>query len=88
MAIGDNMIIYNTTGQEQKKNDAADEMDSAGLQMLLLARYEARKASKAVCEVTHSLAVIGAPDSPSLYGMAMYLGDPMAFPAKKYSTDK
>ncbi len=51
-----------------------DEMDTAGFQLLLLAKREAMQANKALCLVSHSRATLEVLD---LYNMAAYFGDPL-----------
>lgn len=50
------------------------EMDTAGFQVLCLAKREAAKNGKALHLVSHSAAVLEVMD---LYNMAAYFGDPM-----------
>lgn len=61
------------------------EMDSAGFQLLLLAKREAIKAGKSLRLSGHSKAVTELID---LYNMAGYFGDPMVIPAEDRSPGK
>jgi ABC-type transporter Mla MlaB component len=56
------------------------EMDTAGFQVLLLAKREALKFNKTVRLTAHSKAVTELLD---LYNMASYFGDPMVIPARE-----
>jgi ABC-type transporter Mla MlaB component len=56
------------------------EMDTAGFQLLLLAKREAANAGKTLRIGAHSKAVTELLD---LYNMAGYFGDPLVIPAKE-----
>ncbi len=91
--ICEDMTIYNAAVQKQMLLEAlaecdeldldlsqVAEMDTAGFQVLLLAKREALKAGKAVNLSAHSKAVTELLD---LYNMASYFGDPMVIPASE-----
>ena len=93
ITISENMTIYNAAAQKLILLDAltqceeldldlsqVSEMDTAGFQVLLLAKREALKANKIVRMTAHSKAVTELLD---LYNMASYFGDPMVIPAKE-----
>jgi ABC-type transporter Mla MlaB component len=61
------------------------EMDTAGFQVLLLAKRDALKDNKIVRMTAHSKAVTELLD---LYNMASYFGDPMVIPAKERAAGK
>ena len=97
-AINEDMTIYNAAAQKQMLLDAlancqeldldlsqVGEMDTAGFQLLMLAKREALKANKTVRLTAHSKAVTELLD---LYNMASYFGDPMVIPAKERAADK
>ena len=94
MSIDEDMTIYNAAAQKQMLLEALSaceeldldlsqvgEMDTAGFQVLLLAKREALKAGKTVRLTAHSKAVTGLLD---LYNMASYFGDPMVIPAREH----
>ena len=96
MNINENMTIYNATAQKQMLLEALEncqeldldlsqvsEMDTAGFQVLLLAKREALKANKTVRLTAHSKVVTELLD---LYNMASYFGDPMVIPAQENAT--
>ena len=96
MNINENMTIYNATAQKQRLLEAlgncqeldldlsqVSEMDTAGFQVLLLAKREALKANKTVRLTAHSKVVTELLD---LYNMASYFGDPMVIPAQENAT--
>ena len=56
------------------------EMDTAGLQLLILLKREAQKAGKQATIVAHSQAVRSVIDFCNL---AAYLGDPLVIPARE-----
>lgn len=56
------------------------EMDTAGLQLLILLKREAQKAGKKATVVAHSQAVRSVIDFCNL---AAYLGDPLVIPARE-----
>jgi anti-anti-sigma factor len=89
--IKEDMTIYNAARQKDMLLKALDgcqeldidlsqvgEMDTAGFQLLLLAKREAIKADKALRLTGHSKAVT---DLLDLYDMASYFGDPVIIPA-------
>ena len=96
MNINENMTIYNATAQKQRLLEAlgncqeldldlsqVSEMDTAGFQVLLLAKREALKANKTVRLTAHSKVVTELLD---LYNMASHFGDPMVIPAQENAT--
>ena len=91
ITINEDMTIYNAATQKPMLLEAladcqeldldlsqVSEMDTAGFQVLLLAKREALKANKTVRLTAHSKAVTELLD---LYNMASYFGDPMVLPA-------
>lgn len=98
VAIKDDMTIYNALSQKIQLLDAfaeceeldldlsqVGEMDSAGFQLLILAKREALNAGKRLRLVAHSKAVTELLD---LYHMASYFGDPMVIPANEQTVRK
>jgi anti-anti-sigma factor len=96
--IKEDMTIYNAGKQKTMLLKALEgcqeldidlsqvgEMDSAGFQLLLLAKREAIKADKSLRLSGHSKAVTELID---LYNMAGYFGDPMIIPAEDRATGK
>ena len=92
MPISEDMTIYNAATQKILLLDAlsdcqeldidlsqVSEMDTAGFQVLLLAKREALKANKTMRLTAHSKAVTELLD---LYNMGGYFGDPMVLTAK------
>jgi anti-sigma B factor antagonist len=95
ISINEDMTIYNAAVQKLMLLEALDgceeldldlsqvgEMDTAGFQILLLAKREATKANKTVRLTAHSKAVTELLD---LYHMASYFGDPMVITAKEHA---
>jgi anti-anti-sigma factor len=92
LSIKDDMTIYNaaslretlmgycTPGTEELQLDlsAVNEMDSAGLQLLLLLKAEAQKRGFSLRLLRHSEAVI---EVFELLKLGMYFGDPIVIPA-------
>jgi anti-anti-sigma factor len=87
LIIEEDMTIYNAAAQKDQFLQAlagcneldldllkVNEMDSAGFQILLLAKREAIKADKSVRLTAHSKAVTEILD---LFNMASYFGDPI-----------
>lgn len=98
IAISEDMTIYNAMAQKPQLLDALNscdeldldlsqvgEMDTAGFQILLLAKREALKAGKTIRLTAHSKAVT---DLLDLYNMASYFGDPLVIPAKEHAAGK
>lgn len=56
------------------------EMDSAGMQLLLLAKREAGRQGKTLRLASHSPAIVEMLD---FFNMAAYFGDPMVIPARQ-----
>lgn len=90
--LADALTIYNATAMKQVLLDPlgqaseleldlsqVEEMDSAGLQLLVLLKREAGAAGKRVNLSGHSAAVIRVFD---LYNMAAYFGDPLVISAE------
>ncbi len=91
IAIADDLTIYNALAQKQTLLDALDatgkleldlsqvgEIDTAGLQLLILLKKEAQRAGKCVSIVAHSQAVSSLID---FCNMAADFGDPLVIPA-------
>ena len=91
LSLTEDLTIYHALEQKHKLLDAlgsADELeldlmqvgeiDTAGLQLLILLKKEAHKAGKQVTIVAHSQAVCAAIDFCNL---AAELGDPLVIPA-------
>ena len=98
ITINEDMTIYNAAAQKPMLLEAladcqeldldlsqVSEMDTAGFQVLLLAKREALKANKTVRLTAHSKAVTELLD---LYNMGSYFGDPMVIPAKEHAAVK
>jgi anti-anti-sigma factor len=96
LTIEDDMTIYNAPEQKTRllmalaKCDELEldlsqisEMDTAGFQLLVLAKREALRAGKALNVTEHSRAVT---DLLDLYNMASYFGDPVVIPAREQET--
>jgi anti-sigma B factor antagonist len=92
LAINEGMTIYHALEQKQQLMEAlhgADhlaldlsqvgEMDSAGLQLLILCKRTAQAASKELAIVAHSQAV---QDVIDFCNIAAYFGDPVVIPAR------
>jgi anti-anti-sigma factor len=60
---------------------AVEEIDSAGFQLLILAKREANRQGKALRLVSHSAAVR---DILDFYNMAAFFGDPVIIPASEH----
>jgi len=95
IVINEDMTIYNAATQKPMLLEAltecqeldldlsqVNEMDTAGFQVLLLAKREALKANKTVRLTAHSKSVTELLD---LFNMASYFGDPMVIPAKEHA---
>ena len=95
IAIEEDMTIYTASAQKVLLLEAVancqeldldlsrvGEMDTAGFQLLLLAKREAVKSDKALRITAHSKAVRELLD---LYNMAGYFGDPLVIPAKEHA---
>lgn len=93
LAVEEDMTVYNAPAQKTMLLDAVaqcreleldlsrvGEIDTAGFQVLLLAKREALDAGKALRVSAHSKAVTELLD---LYNMASYFGDPLVIPAKE-----
>ena len=87
------MTIYNAEAQKQRMLDAllaterleidlsaVSEIDTAGFQLLVLIKREARRLDKEALIVAHSEAVREVLD---FYNMAAAFGDPLLIPAAK-----
>ena len=98
ITINEDMTIYNAATQKSMLLEAlagcdeldldlsqVSEMDTAGFQILLLAKREATKANKAVRLTAHSKVVTELLD---LYNMASYFGDPMVITAREHAAGK
>ena len=93
LTLLDDMTIYNATAQKQQLLDALQagdgleldlsavaEIDTAGFQLLLLAKREARHQDKPLLIVAHSPAVREVVD---FFNVAADFGDPMLIPARE-----
>ena len=93
LVIAEDMTIYNAEAQKQRLLDAllaterleidlsaVSEIDTAGFQLLVLVKREARRVDKEALIVAHSEAVREVLDS---YNMAAAFGDPLLIPAVK-----
>ena len=93
LAIAEDMTIYNAAAQKQRLLDAllatdrleidlsaVSEIDTAGFQLLVLVKREARRLEKEALIVAHSEAVREVLD---FYNMAATFGDPLLIPAAK-----
>lgn len=91
IAIADDMTIYNAVDQKQQLIDAllahqeleidlsaVAEIDTAGIQLLILLKREARRLDKRITIVAHSQAVREVVD---FFNLAAEFGDPMLIPA-------
>jgi len=91
LALSGNVTIYNALAQKEALLDAlastskleldlsqVSEMDTAGLQLLILLKKEAQRAGKRVCIVAHSQVVSSLID---FCNMATDFGDPLVIPA-------
>jgi anti-anti-sigma factor len=96
--IKEDMTIYNAAKQKDMLLRALEgcqeldidlsqvgEMDTAGFQLLLLAKREATKVNKSLRLTGHSKAVT---DLLDLYNMAGYFGDPVIIPAEEAAPRK
>ena len=93
ITIGEDMTIYHAATQKQALIDAlkastrleidlsaVGEIDTAGFQLLVLVKREARRLNKEALIVAHSEAVR---DVLDFYNMAAAFGDPLLIPAAK-----
>ena len=93
IVIAEDMTIYNAEAQKQRLLDAllaterleidlsaVSEIDTAGFQLLVLIKREARRLDKEALIVAHSEAVREVLD---FYNMAAAFGDPLLIPAAK-----
>ncbi len=93
ISLQEDLTIYHVLDQKQRLLDTlaqADEveldlsqvaeMDTAGLQLLILLKREAQKAGKKAVIIAHSQAVRSVIDFCNL---AAYLGDPLVIPAQE-----
>ncbi|MBN9422722.1 MAG: STAS domain-containing protein [Candidatus Accumulibacter sp.] len=93
ITLTEDLTIYHALGQKQALLEALDaageleldlaqvsEMDTAGLQLLILLKKEAQRAGKRVAIVAHSQAVREMID---FCNMATELGDPLVIPARE-----
>jgi anti-anti-sigma factor len=92
LVLESDLTIYNAAGHKQALLDALDatelveldlarvgEIDSAGLQVLLLAKRESLAAGKEMRIVAHSPAV---QELLEFLNVASYFGDPLVIPAR------
>ncbi|MBR0566951.1 STAS domain-containing protein [Azoarcus sp. L1K30] len=93
VAIVDDMTIYNASAQKQQLLDAlavhdefeidlsaVAEIDTAGIQLLILVKREAGRLGKRAVLVAHSSAVREVVD---FFNLAASFGDPMLIPARE-----
>ncbi|HRO37847.1 STAS domain-containing protein [Thauera sp.] len=93
LAFTEDMTIYHAAAQKQRLIDALEgcerleidlscvnEIDTAGFQLLVLIKREARRLGKDAQIVAHSEAVR---DILDFYNMAVDFGDPLLIPAEK-----
>ena len=93
LVIAEDMTIYNAAAHKQGLLDAllatdrleidlsaVSEIDTAGFQLLVLVKREARRLNKEALIVAHSEAVR---DVLDFYNMAAAFGDPLLIPAAK-----
>ncbi|AWI76712.1 anti-sigma B factor antagonist [Parazoarcus communis] len=93
VAIVDDMTIYNASAQKQQLLDAlavhdeieidlsaVAEIDTAGIQLLILVKREASRLGKRAVLVAHSAAVREVVD---FFNLAASFGDPMLIPARE-----
>ncbi len=93
IVMQEDMTIYNAASQKTLLLEALatceeldldlsriGEMDTAGFQLLILAKREALNAGKSLHLSAHSKAVTELLD---LYNVASYFGDPMVLPARE-----
>lgn len=91
IAVKDEMTIYNASEMKTNlleplnRNDEVEvsleevsEIDSAGVQIILMLRHEARRLEKELRFVKHSPAVLEVLETLNLLA---YLGDPIVLPA-------
>lgn len=96
--LNEDMTVYNAVEQKTRLLNElggceeldldlsqVSEMDSAGFQILYLAKREALKMGKVLRMTAHSKAVT---DLLDLYNMASYFGDPMVITAKEHAGNK
>lgn len=95
LAITEDLTIYHALEQKQRLLDAlagtdelelnlsrVGEMDTAGLQLLILLKKEAQRAGKQVRIIAHSQAVSAVIE---FCNMAAEFGDPLVIPANEAS---
>lgn len=93
LVIAEDMTIYNAAAHKQRLLDAlhasprleidlsaVSEIDTAGFQLLVMIKQEARRIDKEALIVAHSEAVR---DLLDFYNMAAAFGDPLLIPAAK-----
>ena len=93
LVIAEDMTIYNAAAHKQRLLDAllaterleidlsaVSEIDTAGFQLLVLVKREARRLGKEALIVAHSEAVREVLD---FYNMAAAFGDPLLIPAAR-----
>jgi anti-anti-sigma factor len=91
LAVDADLTIYNAADLKSRLLDAVrsrqtleldlsrvGEMDSAGFQLLVLAKREAQQLGRTLRIVAHSPAVL---EVIEFYNMAAYFGDPVVIPA-------
>ena len=95
LSISEDLTIYNALEQKQKLLAALEgdgdlelnlsqvgEMDTAGLQLLILLKMEAQRAGKSVRIVSHSQAVRS---TIEFCNLGARFGDPLVIPAREAS---
>ncbi|MBI4985939.1 MAG: STAS domain-containing protein [Rhodocyclales bacterium] len=91
LTLQDDLTIYNAVESKRQLLDAVraaktleldlsqiQEMDSAGFQLLVLAKREAQRLGRSLRIVAHSPAVL---EVIEFYNMVAYFGDPVVIPA-------
>lgn len=93
LALEEDMTIYHALEQKTRLLEAlascdvleldllqVNDMDTAGMQLLILLKKEAQRSGKRVCIVAHSQSVHAVID---VCNLAAELGDPLLIPAAK-----
>lgn len=80
-AAGKERLLAALAGADTLEVDLAgvSDIDTAGIQLLILAKREARAAGKTLILAGHSRPVV---ELIELYGLAAWFGDPLVLPAE------